>query len=65
MSVTESHGLVYVLDAGGAGNIAGLRLYSGVKLGYKMVKYLTEVTFLPVRTGGYWENQGYEWFAGV
>jgi DMSO/TMAO reductase YedYZ molybdopterin-dependent catalytic subunit len=44
---------------------APLRLYSAVKLGYKMVKYLTEVSFLPVRTGGYWENQGYEWFAGV
>ena len=44
---------------------APLRLYSAVKLGYKMVKYLSEVTFLPVRTGGYWEDQGYEWFAGV
>jgi DMSO/TMAO reductase YedYZ molybdopterin-dependent catalytic subunit len=44
---------------------APLRLYSAVKLGYKNVKYLTEVNFLPVRTGGYWENQGYEWFAGV
>ena len=44
---------------------APLRLYSSVKLGYKMVKYLTEVSFLPVRTGGYWEDRGYEWFAGV
>ncbi len=44
---------------------APLRLYSAVKLGYKMVKYLAEVSFLPVRTGGYWEDQGYEWFAGV
>lgn len=44
---------------------APLRLYSAVKLGYKMVKYLTEVNFLPKPTGGYWENQGYEWFAGV
>jgi DMSO/TMAO reductase YedYZ molybdopterin-dependent catalytic subunit len=44
---------------------APLRLYSAVKLGYKMVKYLTTVTFLPVRSGGYWEDQGYEWFAGV
>ncbi len=32
---------------------APLRLYSGVKLGYKMVKYLTEVNFLPEPTGGY------------
>jgi DMSO/TMAO reductase YedYZ molybdopterin-dependent catalytic subunit len=44
---------------------APLRLYSAVKLGYKMVKYLSQVTFLPVRTGGYWEDRGYEWFAGV
>ena len=44
---------------------APLRLYSAVKLGYKMVKYLTAINFLPVPTGGYWENQGYEWFAGV
>jgi DMSO/TMAO reductase YedYZ molybdopterin-dependent catalytic subunit len=44
---------------------APLRLYSPVKLGYKNVKYLTEVNFLPQRTGGYWENQGYDWYAGV
>lgn len=44
---------------------APLRLYSAVKLGYKMVKYLTAVNFLPTPTGGYWENQGYDWFAGV
>ena len=36
-----------------------------VKLGYKNVKYLTEVNFLDRRTGGYWEDKGYEWFAGV
>jgi len=44
---------------------APLRLYSAVKLGYKMVKFLSTITFLPVRTGGYWEDQGYEWFAGI
>ena len=44
---------------------APLRLYSAVKLGYKMVKWVAEVSFLPVRTGGYWEDRGYEWFAGV
>ena len=44
---------------------APLRLYSAVKLGYKMVKFLSEVSFLPVRTGGYWEDKGYEWFGGV
>lgn len=44
---------------------APLRVYSAVKLGYKNVKYLTEVNFLPDKTGGYWENQGYDWFGGV
>jgi DMSO/TMAO reductase YedYZ molybdopterin-dependent catalytic subunit len=44
---------------------APLRVYSAVKLGYKNVKYLTEVNFLPEKTGGYWEDQGYEWFGGV
>ncbi len=44
---------------------APLRLYAGVKLGYKMVKWLLYVNFLPERTGGYWEDRGYEWFAGI
>lgn len=44
---------------------APLRLYSAIKLGYKNVKYLTEVLFLPTMTGGYWEDRGYEWFAGT
>ena len=44
---------------------APLRVYSAVKLGYKNVKYLSEVIFLPEQSGGYWENQGYEWFGGV
>ena len=44
---------------------APLRLYSAVKLGYKMVKYLTEINFLSYCTGGTVENNGSEWFAGV
>jgi DMSO/TMAO reductase YedYZ molybdopterin-dependent catalytic subunit len=44
---------------------APLRLYGAVKLGYKMVKYLLDVNFLPSRSEGYWEDRGYEWFAGV
>jgi DMSO/TMAO reductase YedYZ molybdopterin-dependent catalytic subunit len=44
---------------------APLRLYGAIKLGYKNVKYLTEVNFLERQTGGYWEDAGYEWFAGV
>jgi DMSO/TMAO reductase YedYZ molybdopterin-dependent catalytic subunit len=44
---------------------APLRLVGAVKRGYKQVKYLREVNFLDRRTGGYWENQGYEWSGGV
>lgn len=44
---------------------APLRLYSPIKLGYKLTKYLTAMTFTRDRPGGYWEDQGYPWFAGV
>jgi DMSO/TMAO reductase YedYZ molybdopterin-dependent catalytic subunit len=44
---------------------APARVSAGIKLGYKMVKYLTDVVFLPEATGGYWEDRGYEWFGGV
>ena len=44
---------------------APLRMYGAVKLGYKGVKYLDEIRFLPEPTGGYWENLGYEWYGGV
>jgi DMSO/TMAO reductase YedYZ molybdopterin-dependent catalytic subunit len=44
---------------------APARVYSPVKLGYKNTKYLTRVLFLPQRNGGYWSDQGYEWYAGV
>jgi DMSO/TMAO reductase YedYZ molybdopterin-dependent catalytic subunit len=44
---------------------APLRLYSPVKLGYKLTKYLTAMTFTRERPGGYWEDQGYPWLGGV
>jgi DMSO/TMAO reductase YedYZ molybdopterin-dependent catalytic subunit len=44
---------------------APLRLYSPVKLGYKLTKYLTRVTFTGKRPGGYWEDLGYPWLGGV
>jgi DMSO/TMAO reductase YedYZ molybdopterin-dependent catalytic subunit len=44
---------------------APVRLYSAIKLGYKSVKYLTEINFLPNMVTGYWEDRGFEWFAGV
>ncbi len=44
---------------------APLRLYSPIKLGYKLTKYLLSMTFTDQRPGGYWEDQGYPWFGGV
>ena len=44
---------------------APLRLYAPHKLGYKLTKYLTKVTFTAPRPGGYWEDQGYPWFGGI
>jgi DMSO/TMAO reductase YedYZ molybdopterin-dependent catalytic subunit len=44
---------------------APARVYSPVKLGYKNTKYLTRITFLPLANGGYWSDQGYEWYGGV
>lgn len=44
---------------------APLRLYSPVKLGYKLTKYLTAMTFTRERPGGYWEDQGYPWLGGI
>ena len=41
------------------------RVFSPVKLGYKNTKYLTKIAFLPQRNGGYWSDQGYEWYGGV
>ena len=44
---------------------APLRLYSPIKLGYKMTKFLTKMTFTRSRPGGYWEDQGYPWLGGI
>jgi len=44
---------------------APLRLYSPIKLGYKLTKFLTALTFTAERPGGYWEDQGYPWLGGV
>jgi DMSO/TMAO reductase YedYZ molybdopterin-dependent catalytic subunit len=48
-------------------NGAPLRLASPIKLGYKQSKWVTEVLLLNelMPKKGYWEDQGYEWFAGV
>jgi DMSO/TMAO reductase YedYZ molybdopterin-dependent catalytic subunit len=44
---------------------APVRLYSPIKIGYKMTKYLTAMTFTRERPGGFWEDQGYPWLGGI
>lgn len=47
---------------------APLRLAAPIKLGYKQSKWVTQVTFsskIPQGRKGFWEEQGYEWFAGI
>jgi DMSO/TMAO reductase YedYZ molybdopterin-dependent catalytic subunit len=49
-------------------NGAPLRLATPIKLGYKLSKWVTKVTFasqIPRGGKGYWEEQGYEWFGGI
>jgi DMSO/TMAO reductase YedYZ molybdopterin-dependent catalytic subunit len=50
---------------------APLRLRDERQLGYKMAKYIMRIElidgFAHIRggRGGYWEDQGYEWYAGI
>jgi DMSO/TMAO reductase YedYZ molybdopterin-dependent catalytic subunit len=52
-------------------NGAPLRLRVERQLGYKQAKYLMKIelvaSFEPIRggKGGYWEDRGYEWYAGI
>ncbi|MGE5657244.1 MAG: molybdopterin-dependent oxidoreductase [Actinomycetota bacterium] len=48
-------------------NGAPLRLAAPIKLGYKQSKWITQITLLSQKplSLGYWEDQGYEWFAGL
>jgi DMSO/TMAO reductase YedYZ molybdopterin-dependent catalytic subunit len=51
-------------------NGAPLRLKVPTQLGYKSAKYLSRIELVAELggangNGGYWEDQGYEWFAGI
>lgn len=48
-------------------NGAPLRLRVERQLGYKMAKYLSGIEVVPALTdkGGYWEEKGYDWYAGI
>jgi DMSO/TMAO reductase YedYZ molybdopterin-dependent catalytic subunit len=42
-----------------------------IQLGYKMAKYITKIEFVTSLKeigegkGGYWEDLGYAWYAGI
>ena len=42
-----------------------LRLRMSTKLGYKNPKWITAIEVTNIYPGGYWENQGFPWFAGL
>ena len=44
---------------------APARLRIPVKLGFKSAKNLESIAVTNTYPGGYWENQGYDWFSGV
>ena len=50
---------------------APLRLRVETQLGYKMAKYIQRIEFVEnfkeigQGKGGYWEDRGYEWYAGI
>jgi len=44
---------------------APVRLRIPVKLGFKSAKSLQSIVVSNTNPGGYWENQGYNWFSGV
>ncbi len=53
------------------GHGAPLRLRVERQLGYKQAKYVMRIeatdslAHLGMGKGGYWEDQGYEWYAGI
>ncbi len=44
---------------------APVRIVIPTKLGYKSAKWVRKLTVTNENTGGYWEDQGYDWFAGI
>ncbi len=59
--------LAYGMDGHmlGPAHGAPARIHSPIKLGYKNTKYLTKIVFMPAKNGGYWSDQGYEWYGGT
>ena len=47
------------------GHGAPVRITMPTKLGYKSAKWVKRLVASNGKTGGYWEDQGYDWFAGL
>ncbi len=62
LMVYEKNGEPLTIDNG-----APLRLASPIKLGYKLSKWVTQIILTDklMDSKGYWEDQGYEWYAGL
>ena len=44
---------------------APCRIVMPTKLGYKSAKWITKLVVTTKKPGGYWEDQGYDWHAGL
>ena len=44
---------------------APVRIVMPTKLGYKSAKWVNKISVTNEKPGGYWEDQGYDWFAGI
>jgi DMSO/TMAO reductase YedYZ molybdopterin-dependent catalytic subunit len=56
----EAYGKPLSLEHG-----APVRIVMPTKLGYKSAKWINKLIVTNDKPGGYWEDQGYDWFAGI
>ena len=56
----EAYGKPLTIEHG-----APLRIVVPTKLGYKSAKWVRKIVVTNDKPGGYWEDQGYHWFAGI
>ena len=56
----EMHGRPLTIGHG-----APLRLAMPIKYGYKQIKQVAKITYTDTRAVDYWENLGYDWYAGL
>ena len=42
-----------------------MKIRMPTKLGFKQPKHVVEIAVVNEDRGGYWENQGYNWFSGL